>query len=316
MLACAMFPFSQVNSQCSASTNQNGFEYSVDIDLSIVDVIFTQTGDACNANIVVGYDIIIDIVEALPWWNEQLFTLQGNLTCNGSSGSSFFNLPNAGGPGTVTSETFTFDMTNCSAVVLDCPITLVIQGPELNFNGTCGSLMQNPALPVVLSEFSYKNLDREGIELNWVTESEIDFSHFEIELSKENRSWEMIKSVNSYGNVYGSDYKSLIPKSPFDRYARLKIVDFNGTYEYSDILKLPAESGSELSVFPNPASELLNINNGTIVNSRAMNTAGQTFLLSTINQSQIDIRSLNPGFYFLYVELENGKTEILKFLKS
>lgn len=67
----------------------------------------------------------------------------------------------------------------------------------------------------------------------------------------------------------------------------------------------------ELNIYPNPASNMLNLNsNETIDQIRIMNVIGQDVLVSTprANKAVLDISSLENGVYFVSVEAGNQKT--------
>lgn len=318
LLIVALFASSflpNVNSQCLIEVDNNGFEYTVDINLEIIDVIFTQAGSTCNANIEVGYDIVIDVIKQPGWWNESLYTLQGNVECSGGSGSSFFNLPNGGGTGTVISETFSYSGMNCSDVIIDCPIVLTISGPELNSTGPCGSLSQSPAAPVELIEFTSIST-KEEIELKWNTASEVNFSHFELEISDKLRTWETMELIDGNNFLNGSSYNTFLPHEAIERYARLKLVDLDGSFEYSEIISLESVETNHVSVYPNPTSDILNFNNRTVQKAFVIDASGKSIDWPLDSNSSINVSTLNTGFYLLQVQLDNGSTHMVKFIKN
>ena len=76
-------------------------------------------------------------------------------------------------------------------------------------------------------------------QLNWMTASEINNSHFEIERSYDGRDFEMIDHVSGNGNSqHQIDYSytdASVSKLENTVFYRLKQVDFDGTSECSDI---------------------------------------------------------------------------------
>lgn len=75
-----------------------------------------------------------------------------------------------------------------------------------------------------------------------------------------------------------------------------------------------------LSLYPNPASDKLHISlpagvgiSGSIYNAVGMQVLDFSFSNS---QTQVDIRKLESGIYFVKVELKNGKVGISKFVKT
>jgi len=114
-------------------------------------------------------------------------------------------------------------------------------------------------LPVELANFRAQ----EGacqIELEWATESEVNSSHFQIERSVDGKRFTQIGEVEAAGfstayRVY--DFVDELPSG--DNYYRLKIIDRDGTTEYSRVVFVQSDclkNGENIgivSMFPNPA---------------------------------------------------------------
>ncbi len=66
---------------------------------------------------------------------------------------------------------------------------------------------------------------------------------------------------------------------------------------------------NELAVFPNPASEVINItNNNTINEVRVFDLTGRTIFGETVNDNQtvINVSEFNQGIYIIQIETDNG----------
>jgi hypothetical protein len=80
-------------------------------------------------------------------------------------------------------------------------------------------------------------------------------------------------------------------------------------------------SNAQLSVYPNPATNLLNVNisNAIFKNSivSIYNVSGQQLMNSTMNgtNTALNIESLSNGIYFINVTNENGFNKTVKFVK-
>jgi len=98
-------------------------------------------------------------------------------------------------------------------------------------------------LPVELINFTASLRDAQSTNLNWITASEINNSHFEIERSIDGKEWLYVGQVKGNGttntimNYSFVDRFGLAITSPI-LYYRLKQVDYNGAYEYSDVRKV------------------------------------------------------------------------------
>jgi hypothetical protein len=106
------------------------------------------------------------------------------------------------------------------------------------------NVYQNP-LPVELSSFTSKILNN-GVKLNWVTQTEVNNYGFEIERTTFKRNitndnyWENIGFVEGNGNSNSPKYYSYLDEGiNFGNYLyRLKQIDNDGTYEYSEPIEV------------------------------------------------------------------------------
>ena len=103
-------------------------------------------------------------------------------------------------------------------------------------------------------------------------------------------------------------------------YYRLKMIDLDGKYEYSNVIMLDVRCGkSTISVFPNPATTLINVNisgvdaRGTM--ATLINTAGQVVLNKNLQNgtNQLDVSKFAAGIYHLKL-VSNTGTENIKVL--
>ncbi len=307
----------QVLAQCDFSINVNtaDFEYTVDIDLNVTDILFSQQGNSCNVRLELTYDIDINVVTAPPWWNGSLYTLQGTVDCIGASGASFFNLPNDGGTGTITSATFTLASTECANAFFDCPINIEIGGPDLNSNESCGLFSGLNPLPVVLSDFSYVKKESGGFDLRWATETELDFSHFELEMTKDFENWDQVGTVLGENSRLGAAYDYPVTVSGEGNYVRLKMVDIDDSFEYSDVLYLPNTSKQAVSVYPNPVADILHLNGMNTQDVIIYNAFGQRVLIPGHSDQALDVSGLQPGHYVLRFRQSTSEQAPIRFVK-
>lgn len=101
------------------------------------------------------------------------------------------------------------------------------------------NIITNP-LPVELTSFTGKIIGKK-ILLNWQTATEVNNYGFEIERSSGNEIWGKIGFVNGNGNSNSPKDYSFMDDPPLDgvdiKY-RLKQIDNDGQFEYSDIITL------------------------------------------------------------------------------
>lgn len=114
-------------------------------------------------------------------------------------------------------------------------------------------------LPLDLVSFNldYKKQDNQ-VALYWRTLNQLNSSHFELEHSLDAKQWKTIARIDAL------DSKEEVNYSFFDReavsgdnYYRLKMLDFDLSFDYSDILvaSLNFEEVHTLKVFPNPVTD-------------------------------------------------------------
>lgn len=172
-------------------------------------------------------------------------------------------------------------------------------------------------LPVELMDFEVSNVGRD-ILVSWKTMTEVNSDYFAIERSANTIDWETTATVKSAGSSSVVKHYSHIDEYPFTgtSYYRLKQVDFNGDYEYSEIRSVNFQTGSksELIVFPNPACETVSISGEEAKNVSITDLSGKSIDLesriisSTKSQLTLDLSSLSKGVYFV---VSRGKTQKL-----
>ncbi|MEM6725009.1 MAG: T9SS type A sorting domain-containing protein, partial [Bacteroidota bacterium] len=174
---------------------------------------------------------------------------------------------------------------------------------NLDFVATSGvdafstwTLSADRALPVELVQFNaYLKPDR-TVWLSWETATEIDNDYFIVEHSKDGINFQEINRVQGAGTSYTTLNYEVIDVQPLsgDNYYRLKQVDFDGAFEYSEIQVVRLlDLGVDLSIFPNPATEVVHLD----VSSGYKEAIIQVFDLAgrqVFEEQVIDGEVLNP----------------------
>ncbi|MBP9581827.1 MAG: T9SS type A sorting domain-containing protein [Ignavibacterium sp.] len=129
-----------------------------------------------------------------------------------------------------------------------------------------GIYLLNKPIPVELLSFSSSVVD-DDVTLNWATATETNNSGFKIERKSPSPTpslregtfddWESIGFVNGYGTTTEPQTYSFIDKNlSAGKYQyRLKQIDFDGTFEYSNIVEAEIFTPARFSLeqnFPNP----------------------------------------------------------------
>lgn len=111
--------------------------------------------------------------------------------------------------------------------------------------------------PVHLISFTATQIKNE-IQLNWKVENEINFSGYSIEKSINGINFENIGNVTaSNKNNYSFNVNN---SNNLKQYFRLKLIDKDGSFSYSNIVLVKLNDKTELSLYPNPAKGFVSIN--------------------------------------------------------
>jgi hypothetical protein len=118
----------------------------------------------------------------------------------------------------------------------------------------------NGGVPVELTSFTVKLNDREQVEVKWSTATEINNSGFEVHrlfTSLQGSLWEVAGFVPGHGTTIEPQYYSFLDQIiQLGKYKyRLKQIDYDGTFEYSDEMGVEVNNPITFSLaqnFPNP----------------------------------------------------------------
>lgn len=121
-------------------------------------------------------------------------------------------------------------------------------------------------LPVVLDQFTGKLDSKGAVKLDWKTRTEINASYFIVERSTDAQTYTPIGKINATGGSNGGKYSltDYLPENGANFY-RLKMVDLDGSFEYSKIENITvknkkSETVAITSVLSNNGSLQVNIN--------------------------------------------------------
>lgn len=178
-------------------------------------------------------------------------------------------------------------------------------------------------LPVDLLSFSGRWEDGD-IKLKWTTSQELNVSHFEIQKFDE-REFFTIGQVTAEGNsvsLTNYDYldNQVVVNTGSPILYRLKMVDFDGSFKYSDAVTLRTENiKTSVSIYPLPASHTLNvsaINYEGELTLEIVDVKGRILLTKEriIGASKIDIGKLSNGIYFVTIYSNDQIIQVKKII--
>ena len=163
-------------------------------------------------------------------------------------------------------------------------------------------------LPINLVNISVSAAGHKNV-IQWITARENNSSTFEIERSIDAFNFTTIGSVRAAGSSTSNKKYNFIDSQPnhSTTYYRIKEVDLDGGYKFSNVVNCKPASNELYSLYPNLSNNnitIKSITNKKIDRVRIYNNSGQEFHLSPVISGpllQFDISSLQKGLYFFQV---------------
>jgi hypothetical protein len=205
-----------------------------------------------------------------------------------------------------------------------------------NFNQGAAILLDlvsaNMFIPVELASFN-ASVTNGQVVLNWLTASETNNMGFEVQ-RKSNSEYQSLGFVEGFGTTTNSQTYSFTDNNiqPGSYTYRLKQIDFDGTFEYSNEVEVDFAVPAEFSLFqnyPNPFNPATKIAFTLPVEShltlKVFNILGEE-VTTLYNASMgagshnldFDASNLNSGIYFYQLEAQgidgSGFSEVKKMM--
>jgi hypothetical protein len=180
------------------------------------------------------------------------------------------------------------------------------------------------ALPIKLFSFG-AIVNNCVVNLNWVSESEVDLKSYEVESSVNGQNFKTAVTITpSQPNVSSMQKYSYQDKNPPQGkvYYRLKMTNSDGSFTYSSTIPLKLDCNKSLIVaYPNPVTDdILNVNvtnsNENATNANLFDSDGRLVYSNKLisGTNSIDMKKFPKGLYFL--ELNNkGEKQQFKIIK-
>lgn len=204
--------------------------------------------------------------------------------------------------------------------------------PESNFitinfevvSDALGPNCQAALLPIDLLDWNAFKQDK-SVHLSWKTANEVNNDYFEIERSKDGKTWGVIEKIKGKGNTFSENKYYTRDNFPLEglNFYRLTQTDFDGSKKYSRYKEV-YNFENELILYPNPVGNILSYSikdKNRKFKLEIFESTGKLVYTCKIpepgsNDFNIDISHLNCGTYIVkYINLDNSRTEILKLVK-
>jgi len=193
-----------------------------------------------------------------------------------------------------------------------------------NNNNLTASLSVVAGGPVPIKLLSFNAVKQnKSVSLNWETATEINSSYFDVQTSRNGTDWESIGRVNAAGNSNTTQHYSLLHASPVKgiNYYRLKEVDIDAKFEYSDTRTITFSAANSITVMPNPTTDKLFITSGSSGTLQIVSLySSEGRLMQNVANfkfgNSINMSNYAPGMYMLKMTDKDGQTEIIRIVKN
>jgi len=207
-------------------------------------------------------------------------------------------------PAGATSGTYNFNVTvkrttGCVSIVYQTTLTIV-----------------NTVLPVSFISFEAKLNNTGSVDLTWLTASESNNSHFIVSKSTDGVSFAQVAKISGSGNSNQQNRYQTADRNPAsgNNYYQLVQFDTDGkaTILATKVVNVALKNSNEVSVYPNPAQEAVNIKFGAGVYNIAklIDLKGRVLASKAIDAKQavtsFNIGNLPAGNYFIVLEGKTG----------
>ncbi len=165
----------------------------------------------------------------------------------------------------------------------------------------------NPAFTLPLNDIKFSaNYLNGKVQLSWV--GALNTQYYEVERSQNGTQFTTLKNIEA--STLQNSY-SFIDEIISIQYYRIKIVNGNGSYAYSNILTVKPNSIGDISFYPNPAKDYLVVqisNADELAQIRILDTKGSLVkqLSTTSAITTISLTNMAIGTYILTVENKNS----------
>ena len=185
-----------------------------------------------------------------------------------------------------------------------------------------GLVYRHGVVPIELLSFTGENRGNYN-ELEWETAREVNSSHFVIERSLDSTTeFVEIGKVMAAGNsseVKGYDMRDYDIELAGGYYYRLKLVDINEAFSYSETVRIDIERAGEykMDLYPNPARSSVNLDldipTAGMVKVSIWDAQGKLVATNVISEEMtaglntrtLDIRAYAAGMYSVKIEVGN-----------
>lgn len=177
-------------------------------------------------------------------------------------------------------------------------------------------------LPLELVHFTATR-KQSSIFCSWITASEKNTDYFELERSADGITFTPIGKLNGAGESQSPltyHFEDIQPLQGINYY-RLRMVDNDGGYEYTDVVSELFLAEGDAMVYPNPAADWTTIlvpdGFEEIIITDAQGHIVDQFEGSTLqDHKELNVQQMPDGTYFVWIKTADGITQVKQLLKT
>lgn len=178
--------------------------------------------------------------------------------------------------------------------------------------GGGGSTGDASSLPIELLSFEASLSANHKVRLSWQTAQEWNNDYFTIERSVDGNFFEWVQNIDAIGNHNTTQSYEIYDSNPYKgrSYYRLKQTDIDGHFSYSPLREIYWDTNNNIQIYPNPVSQILNIDAFEKLNEISLYDIVGTEIVSIIptkESTQIDFSMLPFGVYVVVLHTDRGK---------
>jgi len=177
-------------------------------------------------------------------------------------------------------------------------------------------------LPLQLLSFT-GSLQNKAVQLKWNTNQEINAEKFVIEKSNDGIAFNKVATVNANNSISFNAYSFIDASVQLNNYYRLKMVDKDRSYTFSNTILVVKNEAVGVTVYPNPSINMVTLSHPSnayqsfvrIVNSNGKNVL-QQLVKANVSKTEINIQQLPKGMYFIQFENDDKQIQVTSFIKK
>jgi hypothetical protein len=176
-------------------------------------------------------------------------------------------------------------------------------------------------LPVTFMGIVAKKESENQVNVLWDVADEIDVKGYQVERSTNGVEFSSIGFVTAHGkSAYSFSDNQAVSGTV---YYRVKNVDLDGKFKYSNVVRVSGKRSLNVKMFPMPATSDVTLQHDRTGNNASLTittmdgrTVKQMPIASGSYQTKVTLNAMAPGMYLVRLDDGNGAVETVKLVKQ